>query len=88
MIVDIILGNNIDTEMWICNLKAEGAENIVVINYEYNEELADKEGIMYLSPQQAQEYIRKFDTKNYYKSMYAFPGMHGNMSSLHRRNND
>ncbi|MBT2571129.1 hypothetical protein [Planococcus sp. ISL-110] len=86
MIIDIILGNNIDTKMWINDLKTNGAEYIIVIDYENHKEPKEIDGIIYMDPINAQKYIRKFDAKNYYKSVYGFPGMSGTMSSLHREN--
>lgn len=85
MIVEVILGNNIDTTMWISDLKENEADYIIVIDYDYNNIFLEIEGVIYMSPTQAQEYIKKFDTINYYKSLYAYPGMQGKMSSLHKK---
>lgn len=86
MIIDIILGNNIDTKTWINDLRTNGAEFIIVIDYENYGEPKEIDSIIYMNPIDAQKHIRKFDVKNYYKSMYGFPGMSGTMSSLHREN--
>lgn len=88
MIVDIILGKNVDTRMWIDDLRKNGAEYIIVVDYESNEEPVEIDDIIYIAPGYAQTYIKKFDTKNYYKSIYAFPGMSGIMSSLYRKKNE
>lgn len=85
MIVDVILGKNIDTAMWISDLQKNDSDYIIVVDYEYENEPQDIEGIVYMSSIQAQKYIKKFDTVNYYKSLYAYPGMQGNMSSLHKK---
>lgn len=88
MIVDVILGNNIDTAMWIKDLQENEADYIIVVDYEYEIETQDIEGIIYMSSIQAQEYIKNFDTVNYYKSLYAYPGMQGKMSSLYKNDNN
>ena len=85
MIIDIILGNNTDTLMWISDLKENGADYIVVIEYDYYEEFKERNGVVYISPKYAREYLKQFDTVNFYKSLYAYPGMHGNMSSLYKK---
>ncbi|QDY45148.1 hypothetical protein HF394_05225 [Planococcus glaciei] len=85
MIVDVILGNNIDTVMWIRDLQENEVECIIVVDYEYDNDPLNIEGVVYMSPIQAQKYIRKFDKINYYKSLYAYPGMQGNMSCLHKK---
>ncbi|MCP2034137.1 hypothetical protein L1279_001120 [Planomicrobium sp. HSC-17F08] len=85
MIVDVILGNNIDTAMWVRDLQENEAEYIIVVDYEYENEPIEIEGVVYMSTIQAQKYIKKFDTINYYKSLYAYPGMQGNMSSLYKK---
>ncbi|WP_142828602.1 hypothetical protein [Planococcus soli] len=73
MIIDIILGNNIYTKMWINDLKENGSDHIIVIDYEYTEEFVEIVGIIYMASICAKRYVKRFDTKNYYKSMYAFP---------------
>lgn len=85
MIIDIILGNNIDTLMWITKLIENKAEYIGVIVYECFEGFEERNGVLYMSPTYAEEYIKKFDTVNFYKSLYAYPGMQGNMSSLYKK---
>lgn len=82
MIIDIILGKNVDTQMWLNDLKEIKADNIVVIDYDSINGCEEIEGVIYLSPNFAKEYLKKFDSKNYYKSLYGYPGMSSNTSSL------
>lgn len=84
MDLNIILGNNIDTVIWINNLKENKANHIIVIDYDFDVELYDKKGIYFMSPRLAEEYIKKFKRVKFYKSMYAYPGMQGIMSSLYK----
>lgn len=88
MIIDIILGNNIDTLMWINNLAENEADQIGVVIYDCFEGFEERNGTLYMSPTYAKEYIKNFDTVNFYKSLYAYPGMHGNMSSLFNKDKD
>ncbi|MEK6189413.1 MAG: hypothetical protein N2A99_00270 [Carnobacterium alterfunditum] len=88
MIIDIILGNNIDTKIWIQELRGNGADEVIVVDYDSTEEYEEIDGTSYMTPNYAKNYIGKYDTKNYYKSMYIFPGMLSTMSSLRRSNND
>lgn len=85
MIANIILGVNIDTEMWISELERESSENIIVIDYDYFGEPILKNEVTYLSPCDAKSYLAKFDSLNFYKSVYAYPGMKGKMSSLYKK---
>lgn len=82
MIGDIILGNNIDTWMWVNDLKQNGVDHIIVIDYDSNENFKEVSNVIYLSPYYAKSYIKRFDSLNFYKSLYAYPGMQGSMSSL------
>lgn len=82
---NIILGKNIDTIMWIKNLKEMEAEQIIVIDYEHLGSFEEENGVLYMSPVYAKEYIKKFDSVNFYKSLYAYPGMQGKMSSLYKK---
>lgn len=75
MIIDVILGNNVDTKMWINDLRESKADYIIVIDYEYSEESKETDGILYMSPNYAREYIKEFDSINYYKSLYAYPSL-------------
>ena len=84
MIANIILGINIDTQMWINNLKLSKSDNIFILDYEYYGELNYRNGITYISPLDAKEYFKKFDTLFYYKSIYIYPGMNGRSSPKHR----
>ena len=85
MIIDIILGNNTDTLMWITTLTENKADYIGVIIYESFEGSEERNDVLYMSPTYAKEYIKKFDGVNFYKSLYAYPGMQGNMSSLYKK---
>lgn len=86
VIADIILGNNIDIQYWIEDLIEKGAEHIIVLDYDYYGEQYEKEKITYISPLDIQKWIRQFDTVYFYKSLYAFPGMSGKMSSIVKKN--
>ncbi len=83
--VDIILGNNIYTLMCISALQESGAEHIIVVDYDCSQECVKKNNISYVSTNYAKEYMKKFDTVNFYKSLYAYPGMQGKMSSLYKK---
>ncbi|WP_416143616.1 hypothetical protein [Planococcus koreensis] len=83
MNVDVILGVNIDTEKWIYELRKKGAKNILVIDYD-SENKWINEDVLYLSPNFAVEYIKKFNEINYYKSLCAYPGMNGKMATLYK----
>ena len=83
LIANIVLGINIDTQMWIDDLKLSKSDNIFILDYDYFDEPNYQNGITYLSPLDAKEYFRKFDTLFYYKSMYVYPGMNGRSSSKH-----
>lgn len=76
MIADVILGRNIDTSNWIKELKTNLNENIIVIDYEHTGEPETIEDIIYLSPLGAQEFLAKYDSINFYKSMYIYPGIY------------
>lgn len=84
MIIDFILGNNVDTIMWISELQERGAEHIIVVDYDCSRECVKRNNISYVSTNYAREYMKKFDTVHFYKSLYAYPGMQGNMSSLYK----
>lgn len=88
MIIDVILGQNIDTPMWIYELKEIKADCIAVINYESVNEYEEIERVIYLSPNIAKDYLRNFDTINFYKSLYAYPGMQTNMKSLYKKDKE
>ncbi|WP_203340229.1 hypothetical protein [Planococcus beijingensis] len=88
MIIDVILGQNIDTSMWINELKEMKADFIAVINYDSVNEFEEVERVIYLSPNIAKEYLKNFDTINFYKSLYAYPGMQTNMKSLYKKDKE
>lgn len=76
MIINIILGDNIDTEMWINSLKKNQGNHIIVIDYDYYDEFEERNGVTYMSPMYAQKYKVRFKERYYYKSMYIPPGMY------------
>lgn len=84
MIADIILGNTIDNKDWIVKLQKLEADNIFLLDYDYFGEPRIVNNITYISVLSMAVYLKKFDSINFYKSMYGFPGMSGNMSSLHK----
>ena len=84
MIADVILGKNIDTEGWIFDLQKGLANNIFVVDYDHCGEPKSIEGVTYTSSQDVHKLLRKFDSINYYKSLYGLPGMGGRMSSLYK----
>ena len=88
MMLDVILGITVDTPMWITNLREDFADDIIVVDYEYYYEPEVRDGVTYMSPRDAKEYMKKFDSVNYYKSMYVYPGMGGRMSSLFKKSKE
>lgn len=82
MILDLVLGKTCESSKWVIDLKEFGAENIVVLDYDFEGTYAVIEGITYMSVEYLSKYIRQFDSVNYYKSLYGLPGMNGSMSSL------
>ena len=85
MIADVVLGNNIDTNTWITDLKQSNVDNIFVIDYEYYEDPKYIKGVIYTSPTDASILLQEFDSINFYKSLYVLPGMGGQMSSLYKK---
>lgn len=81
MILDVILGENVDTSFWIKKLRLNFSEHICVINYDYYGEPVFINGVMYLSVEEAKEYFKKFDSICFYKSIYIYPGMYSISSS-------
>lgn len=84
MILNLILGNNIDTFKMILYLKEREMENIVVLDYDMVEKYKTINDVTYMSPDHIINCIGRFDTVNYYKSLYGYPGMSGSMSSLYK----
>lgn len=82
MVLDVILGVNIDTEVWFKELLVKGCNNIAVIDYDFDGEPEIREGLLYISSLDAKAYFREFHAVNFYKSMYVYPGMNGKMSNL------
>lgn len=85
MIADVILGRNIDTLSWIQHLKEENCDNLFVLDYDYFCEPEIIENVMYISALDLVDLLKKYDSVNFYKSMYVYPGMEGNMSTLYKK---
>lgn len=85
MIVDVILGVNIDTDHWIKELKAGGSDHVIVLDYDYFGEPIEKDSIIFFSIHDIKIYLRKFDSIYFYKSLYGYPGMNGNMASIYKK---
>lgn len=83
MIANIILGINIDTQLWVSDLKLRKSDNIFILDYEYYGEPNYQNGVTHISPLDAKECFKKFDTLFYYKSIYVYPGMNGRSSPKH-----
>lgn len=88
MILSVILGVTVDTPMWIEHLRESEADHIMVLDYNYTRESEQRGDILCLSPPDAKIYINKYDSVEFFKSLYVLPGMAGNMSSLYRRETD
>lgn len=73
MIINVILGVNIDTPMWISNLQKIKADYIAVINYDSINLIEEKDEIIYISSNIAKKYLDQFEKVKYYKSIYIFP---------------
>lgn len=76
MKLDVILGINSETNMWIKDLKLSLSDHICVIDYDYYGEPTMTNGVMYVSTIDAKEYFKRFDSICFYKSMYIYPGMY------------
>lgn len=74
MIAHVILGKNIDTLYWIMELKSNLYENIIVIDYDHYVDPLIIDEVTYLSDSDARKQLNKFDSVNFYKSMYVYPG--------------
>lgn len=44
--------------------------------------------LLNMSPVDAKEYMKKFDSVNYYKSMYVYPGISGRMSDFFKKSRE
>ncbi|MDQ0429420.1 hypothetical protein QOZ98_002248 [Planomicrobium stackebrandtii] len=86
MVAHIILGINIDTPFWISILKKQGIKNIFIFNYESqnNAELESYKDVTYIHQELAEKILQDFTDVVFYKSLYAFPGMNGQMSTLYK----
>lgn len=77
LIIDVILGFNIDTSKWIRDLKTNMSDQIVVLDYDYFGEPEMRDGVLYMSTFDIKDHLTNFDTVIFYKSMYLYPGMIG-----------
>ena len=84
MILSVILGVTIDTPSWIEMLREDKADYITVVDYNYTGEPEQQGDVLYLSPEDAKVYMKKFDSVEFFTSFYCFPGMSGEMSSLYK----
>lgn len=82
LIADVILGNTIDTKLWIEDLFNNEADHIIVLDYDFHGERYHKDNVLYISSLDLYEYIKKFDTVNYYKSLYAYPTISNYLTDL------
>ena len=73
MILSVILGVAIDTPIWIAELQKNGADHILVVDYEYTGEPEQREAILYLSPHDAKNYMKKFDSVEFFTCFYGYP---------------
>ena len=88
VILNVILGVNIDTPRWIESLQKDYADDIMVVDYDYFYEPEVRNGVTFMGPVDAKEYMKKFDSVNYYKSLYAYPGIKGRMSTFFKKSRE
>lgn len=77
MRLDIILGVNIDTSVWIRELKISRRKNIIVIDYNHKDIAYEIDNVMYMSEKEGNEYSQYFDELFFYKSLYCYPILNG-----------
>lgn len=75
MKANIILGVNIDTQVFITILKKECAENIIVLDYELQGDTFKDDGVLYVSAYTLNVYLKLFREVKFFKSIYIYPGM-------------
>ena len=73
MIIDVILGVNMDTEMWITELMANKAEMITVLDFDYFGEPKIVNNVTYISAFDLKKLIKNYDKVYFYKSIYFYP---------------
>lgn len=73
---NIILGNSIDSLIWVKKLDAEGEEVILILDYDLTEDAYYKDNIIYISSEYAKKLVKKINSVSYYKSLYVYPGMY------------
>ena len=88
IILSVILGVAVDTPRWIEELRENEADYIAVVDYDYTGEPEQREDILYLSPIDAKNYMKNFDSVEFFTCFYGFPGMEGKMSTLYRQEKD
>lgn len=86
MVAHIILGINVDTPFWISTLKKQGIKNIFIFDYESqnNAELDSYKDVIYMHQEIVEKILQDYTDLFFYKSLYAFPGMNGQMSTLYK----
>ena len=78
MILSVILGVALDTPIWIFELKENGLDHIMVVDYEWTGEPEQRESILYCSPHDAKNYMKQFDSLEFFTCFYRYPKMRGN----------
>lgn len=73
---NIILGNSIDSLIWVKKLDAEGEEVILILDYDLTEDAYYKDNIIYISSEYAKKLVKQINSVSYYKSLYVYPGMY------------
>lgn len=87
MTAAVILGNNVDTNFWIKNLQPMLYNEIIILDYDYQSEPKQINGVLYMSANDTKIFIENCNHVKFYKSLYGLPGMSGKMSTLYRKDN-
>lgn len=80
--MNVILGVTVDTSTWVAQLRDTETSSIVVLDYDYIGDPEYREGVLHLSSIDTKDYIEKFDSVRFYKSLYVYPVMGGHINSL------
>lgn len=80
MHINVVLGNVIDSAFFVKELKNEGEEFVVIIDYELRVDQVYKNEIQYISPEYASRLVKEFHSVKYFKSMYILPGMYNEIN--------
>ncbi|MEZ0481639.1 hypothetical protein [Planococcus sp. SSTMD024] len=75
MEANVILGNNIDTNVMVYKLKKRRATNIFVVDYDYYGNTKFLNNVTYTSSKDAVNLFEEFDSVIFYKSLYILPGL-------------